>query len=222
VHIQLAQVRLSYMDRVTLSTLHRLDEPLSLAMASSLECSTLPPVILMERRGHPRSLPRSSFGNGMSEGFAQVRLGSAESIVLASLLITASQSVSVSTSTSVSLDSGERKDGDNNWSLWDGTAKVDEVGVVPGDFRGGDQAQEAVACTRKAFELIAMLSYYSVRYATVWISEVCRSRSDSTVRVFRFRVGLPTLLTSVVILNFNSIFIRWRLKLKFLQPIPHQ
>jgi hypothetical protein len=27
-----------------------------------------------------------------------------------------------------SRDSGERKDGDNTWSLWDGTAKVDEVG----------------------------------------------------------------------------------------------
>jgi hypothetical protein len=37
-HMQLAQVRLSYMDRMTLSTLHHLDEPLSLAMASSLEC----------------------------------------------------------------------------------------------------------------------------------------------------------------------------------------
>jgi hypothetical protein len=58
-HMQLAQVRLSYMDRMTLSTLHHLDEPLSSAMASSLECLTLLPVILMERRGHSRSLSRS-------------------------------------------------------------------------------------------------------------------------------------------------------------------
>ncbi|KAN0140829.1 hypothetical protein V8E53_001273 [Lactarius tabidus] len=52
-------------------------------------------------------------------------LESAESVVLASLLITVRLCLDI---TLGSQDSGERKDGDNTWSLWDGAAKVDEVG----------------------------------------------------------------------------------------------
>ncbi|KAN0129986.1 hypothetical protein V8E53_012145 [Lactarius tabidus] len=59
-HVHLAQVRLSYMYPMTLSILYLLNEPLSLAMVSSLECSTFPAVILTERRDHSRSLPRSN------------------------------------------------------------------------------------------------------------------------------------------------------------------
>jgi hypothetical protein len=68
------------MDRKTLSTLLHLDEPLSLAMASSLECSTFAARDPHGRQGVIQDLypdpTCSSFGDGMSEGFAHVRLGS--------------------------------------------------------------------------------------------------------------------------------------------------
>jgi hypothetical protein len=50
------------MDRMTLSTLHHFDEPNVIGYGQQLALNALhlPPVILMERRGHSRSLSLSN------------------------------------------------------------------------------------------------------------------------------------------------------------------
>ncbi|KAN0130007.1 hypothetical protein V8E53_012161 [Lactarius tabidus] len=128
--MHLAQVRLSCMDCMTLITLHHLDEPLSLAMASSLECSTFAARDPHGRQGSfkisisTQRVPASVTGRakasrtsvwGQPSPCPRLVADNGKSVRLCLDITPGSQ------------DSGERKGGDNTWSLWDGTAKVDEA-----------------------------------------------------------------------------------------------